>query len=148
MKWLRDLLTYEPALVAWTVNGGLAVLLTFIFHLGSTQSAAVTTLATALATVYTAWKARPVAVATLTGTLVTGVTAAGAFGLHLPATVIATAAALLANVLALVLRANLTPITTLTTQRQATTLQKYMLQVSTPTTSGTMTMPPKEAPPT
>lgn len=116
---LRDLLAYEPAVVAWATNGGLAILLAFVFHLGGTQGAAVTTLATALAAAYTAWRARPVAVSALGGALVTGVTAASAFGLHLPATVIAATVGLLSNVLALVFRANLTPTITLAAQLEA-----------------------------
>lgn len=106
---LRALLAYEPALAAWATNGGLALILAYLVHLNTVQEAAVTTIATALAAIWTASAARPVAVSALVGALATAVTAAGAFGLHLPAPVLAAGVSLLSSVLAVLFRANLTP---------------------------------------
>ena len=106
---LRVLLAAEPAVAAWAANGGLALILGYVAHLSSVQEAAVTTIATALAAVFTAFRARPVAVSVLTGAIATAVTASAAFGLHLPAEVIAASVSLLSAVLGLVFRQNLTP---------------------------------------
>lgn len=107
--WLKNLWAFEPAALAWAVNGGLAALLGVALHLGPTPVAAVATVTTALSTVVTAVKARPVNVSVLVGSLATIATACAAFGLHLPAPVIATGTAVLSAVLGLVFRANLTP---------------------------------------
>lgn len=110
---LRALLAAEPAVAAWAANGGLALILGYVAHLSSVQEAAVTTIATAVAAVFTAVQARPVAVSVLTGAVATAVTAAGAFGLHLPSEVLAAGVSLLSVLLGLVFRANLTPLVNL-----------------------------------
>lgn len=109
LRWLKRYAAMEPAILAWAVNGGLALVLAFIFHISGKQEAAVTTIATALATAYTAWKAGPSGVPVLIGALATGVTAAGAFGFHPSAQVLATVTAVASAVLPLVFRVNLTP---------------------------------------
>lgn len=111
MIWqkLRALLAYEPAALAWAVNGGLATVLAFLFHLDPVQVGAVTTITTALSAIYTAVRARPVSVSILTGALATVTTASAAFGLHLSAYMIATGVTVLSAVLGLVFRANVTP---------------------------------------
>lgn len=106
---LKALLAYEPAVLAWAINGGLAAALVFIFHLDATQAAAVTTITTALAAAFTAIKARPVAVSVLVGAAATVATACAAFGLNLTPQLIATGVAVLSAVLGLVFRQNLTP---------------------------------------
>lgn len=113
---LKKLWAYEPAVLAWAVNGGLAALLGFAFHLSPGALAAVTTAATGASTVITAVQARPVNVSVLVGSLATIATACAAFGLHLPSAAIATGATMLSAVLALVFRANLTPSATLRVQ--------------------------------
>lgn len=111
LKKLTALLTNEPALVAWVLNGGLATLLAFVLHLSAGQTAAIAMVTTALASVYTALRARPVAVPLLTGAMSALMTACEAFGLHLPASWVAAGVAGLSAVLGLVLRENLTPTT-------------------------------------
>ena len=106
---LRTLAAYEPAVLAWAASGGLAVALAFLFHLSHTQEAAVTTIAAALATVYVAARARPVEGPAVIGALVTAVTAAAAFGLHVPVRDISVGEAVVSAVMALMFRANLTP---------------------------------------
>lgn len=106
---LKALAALEPALLAWAASGGLAVVCAFLFHLSSEQEAAVTTIATALAASYSAARTRPVSVPLITGALVTAVTAAAAFGLHLSAGQTGTGAAIVSGLLALLLRANLRP---------------------------------------
>ena len=106
---LRTLAAYEPAVLAWAASGGLAVVLAFLFHLSHTQEAAVTTIAAALATVYVAARARPVEGPAVIGALVTAVTAAAAFGLHVPVRDISVGEAVVSAVMALMFRANLTP---------------------------------------
>ncbi|MCW2901487.1 MAG: hypothetical protein JWO67_3752 [Streptosporangiaceae bacterium] len=112
MTYLRSLLKYEPAIVAWALNGGIALVAAYLLHFTKTQEAAAATVVTALAGAYTAIKARPFAVAALTGALMTAVTAAAAFGFHPTAQVTAAVLAVVSAVLPLVLRANLTPLAT------------------------------------
>lgn len=106
---LRKLLAYEPAALAWSVNGGLALLLAFVFHATKTEQAAATTILTAAAAAVTAWKAVPAKVSVVLGALTTAVTAAGAFGFHPSAQLLATLAAAGSAVLPWVMRVNLTP---------------------------------------
>jgi hypothetical protein len=106
---LRELLAYEPAVVAWAVNGGIATVLAFLLNLTAGQTATVTVITTALAAIVTAVKARPVAVSVVTGALATIAEAAAAFGLNLPPTVIGAITAVASAVLGLLFRQNLTP---------------------------------------
>jgi len=110
---LRELLAYEPAVVAWAVNGGVATVLAFLLNLDGTQTATVTTITTALAAIVTAVQARPVAVSVVTGALATVAQAVAAFGLNLPPTVIGAITAVASAVLGLLFRQNLTPAVTL-----------------------------------
>lgn len=107
---LRTILRAEPALVAWALNGGIAVVIGFLTPLTVAQSAAITTITTALAALYAAVRARPVAVSAIMGAMVTIATAAAAFGLHVAPNVMAMAVAVGSAVLGLVFRANLTPV--------------------------------------
>lgn len=107
--WLANLLRYEPTVAAWVANGGLAALL-LALHVGATPTAAVVSVATALATIYTAVQVRPVAVPALVGALATIATAAAAFGLRLPAADVSTGVTVLSAVLALLLRQNVIPV--------------------------------------
>lgn len=119
--WLRlkTLLAYEPAVASWASAGGLALLLAYLFHLTSTEEAAVTTIAAALATVYTAVRARPSDVPAIIGALTTLTGAATAFGFHPPPHVTGAVAALVALMLSVMLRSNLTPAAELKRQNQA-----------------------------
>lgn len=107
---VRYLFMFEPAVVAWALNGGVAVLAAWAFHLTSFEEASVATIVTAAATIYTAAAARPADVPTIIGALTTIVTAAAAFGFHPPAQWIAVGTAAVSIVLPLVFRVNLTPL--------------------------------------
>lgn len=106
---LKNLLQYEPAVLAWAVNGGLAAILAFLVHLSPDQVADVTIVTTGLSTIYTAVMTRPVSVSVLIGALVTIAPALGAFGLHLSTDAIGVGVTVLSAILGLVFRANLTP---------------------------------------
>lgn len=106
---MGNLLRYEPVILAWALNGGLAVLLGNLFHISSTQEAAVTTIVTGLVAVYTWFGTKPHAVSGLVGALSTIAVAAGAFGLHLSSAEIGAGAAILSGILALILRQNVSP---------------------------------------
>ena len=101
---LSNLLKYEPVLLSFVLSGGLAVLLGNVVGITSTQEAAVTTIATALAGIYAWWKTTPHAVSGLVAFISTIAVAAGAFGLHLSSAEIGAGAAILSGVLALVFR--------------------------------------------
>lgn len=110
---LRSLLAYEPAAISWALNGGVALVCAYAFGLSSTQEAAVTTIVTALAAIWTGARARPVAVPAIVGALTTAVTAAAAFGLHVSPDVMALGSSAVSAALALLFRQNLTPVATL-----------------------------------
>jgi hypothetical protein len=105
-----DFIKYEPVILAWALNGGLAVLLGDLFHITTTQEAAVTTIATGLVAVFTALHTKPFAVTAFTGALTTIAVAGAAFGLHLPAQDIGVGVAILASIAGLGLRANVSPV--------------------------------------
>jgi hypothetical protein len=106
---LRALLALEPAAISWALNGGVALLCAYGLGLDKTGEAAVATGVTALAAIYTAIRARPVAVSTILGGLTTLVTAAAAFGFHPTANVIAIGTSIASIILSLIFRVNLTP---------------------------------------
>ena len=106
---LKGLLAYEPAVLAWGINGGVAAIVAFLTPLSPGAVAAITTITTALAAIYTAYHARPIVVSAITGAVATILTAVAAFGLHLDADTIGTVVTALGAVLGLMFRANLTP---------------------------------------
>lgn len=106
---LSNLLKYEPVLLAWVLNGGLAVLLGNVAHISTTQEAAVTTIATAIAGVYTWFETKEKTVSGLVGFITTVAVAASAFGLHLSSAEIGAGAAILSGILALVFRSQVSP---------------------------------------
>lgn len=109
MNALKTFLRYEPVLLAWALNGGLAAFLAYATGLTSTQMAAVTTITTALVGIYTAYRTRPIAVSVITGALATIAVAIGAFGFNLSANEIGGATTIIGGVLMLLLRANVAP---------------------------------------
>lgn len=106
---MSGLLKYEPVLLAWVLNGGLAVLLGNVIGISSTQEAAVTTIATALAGIYAWARTTPHVVSGLVSLITTVAVAASAFGLHLSSAEIGAGAAILSGILALVFRQNVSP---------------------------------------
>lgn len=111
---LKGLFQYEPAVLAWAINGGVALVIGYLTPLTATQAAAVTLITTALATIYTAVKARPIVVSAVTGALATALTAVAAFGLDFSSASIANVVAVAGGLLGLLFRANLTPAIKLT----------------------------------
>lgn len=109
MSFIERLWRYEPAILAWALNGGLAVLLGNVFHITTTQEAAITTVLTACVAIFTAVRTRPVEAAAVVGALSTIAVAAGAFGLHLTSAQIGAGAAILSGIFALALRQNVSP---------------------------------------
>lgn len=110
VSYLKSLLQFEPVVLGWVLNGGLAVLLGNVVHITSTQEAAVTTIATGAVGVYAWVSTKDHAVSGLVGTLSTIAIAASAFGLHLSSPQIGAGAAILSGILALLLRQNVTPV--------------------------------------
>lgn len=106
---LKQLLAMEPVLVAWLLNGGVAALLAFVLHLSKTETAAITTIVTALVTIYTAAKTKPARVSVIAGSLTTLLVACSAFGLHLSASMISTIVVVLAAVIPQLIRMHVSP---------------------------------------
>jgi hypothetical protein len=104
-----DFVRYEPVIVAWAVNGGLAVLLGNVVGISHTQEAAVTTIMTGLVAIYTAVKTDNFTVTGFTGALTTIAVAATAFGLHLSAQEISAGVAIISGIIGLILRGSVSP---------------------------------------
>lgn len=104
-----DFVRYEPVIVAWALNGGLAILLGNLVGISPAQEAAVTTIITAAAAIFTMIKTDNFTVSGFTTTLTTVIVAAGAFGLHLSAGETGFGVGIISAVLSLVLRANVSP---------------------------------------
>jgi hypothetical protein len=109
MSWFKDILKQEPALIAWMGSGGVASLLAFVFHLGSTQEAAAATIVTALAAVLTGLQTHPFNVSILTGAAATIMTASAAFGLHLSGATTAAIVTLTSTLVGLLVRGHVSP---------------------------------------
>lgn len=108
-----DFVKYEPVIVAWALNGGLAVLLGNVVGISPTQEAAVTTIVTGAVAIYTAIKTDNFTVSGFTGVLSTVLVAAAAFGLHLSSQEIGVGVAVIAGILGLILRQNVSPAATI-----------------------------------
>ena len=104
-----DVVKYNPVILAWALNGGLAVLLGNLVGISPTQEAAVTVILTGLVAIFTMVMTKEFVVSSFTGILTTIAVAAAAFGLHLSSAEIGAGVALIGGVLALMLRQNLTP---------------------------------------
>lgn len=112
-NWLLSFLKYEPVALSWGLNGGIALVLAFAFHLGKDQEAAAATIVTALAALWSAFQARPVSVSVVTGILATIAGALAAFHFHVPADATALVDAALSVLLPLLIRANVVPVAAL-----------------------------------
>jgi hypothetical protein len=102
-------LRFEPAMVVYCVNAAVALLVAYGLPLSDGQVGAVTVIATAATTIWTAWATRPVVVPTITGAVGTALAAVAAFGLDLTSDQIGATVTALSIVLALLLRQNVTP---------------------------------------
>ena len=101
---------YEPAMILYSVNVAVGVLLAFhVINLTADQSGAVLTIATAITTGITAAITRPVVVPTLVAAASTAAVAVGAFGLHISDKQLSASTAALTLILGLLLRQQVTP---------------------------------------
>jgi hypothetical protein len=83
LERLLAVLQTEPALVTNLLGAAAALLGAFAFHVSQGQEAAIVTIGTGVIAVLTASLARPVKYTVITGAVITGLTAAAAFGLKL-----------------------------------------------------------------
>lgn len=100
---------YEPAVLLYALNAGVALLVAFGLPLSQSQVAAVTTIATAVLSIATAIMTRPIVVSTITAAVASLLTAGAAFGLHLSANQTGAVVTALSIGLALLLRQNVSP---------------------------------------
>lgn len=105
-------LRYEPAVYLYALSSAVSLAVAFGLPLTGTQTAAVSTIATAVLGGLAAALTRPVEVSAISAALATALTAAGAFGLHLSADKIGTLVTAVNLPLALVLRQAVTPAAT------------------------------------
>jgi hypothetical protein len=100
---------YEPAVIAYVVNAAVALLVSYGLPASEAQVDAVTVITTALAAAVTAAMTRPIVVSSLTGALATIMAALAAFNWDFSVDQIGRTVAFVSIVLALLLRANVSP---------------------------------------
>lgn len=103
-KW-----SFEPALILYVINTGVSILVSFGLNLGTTQTAAISTIATAVLGLIAAALTRPIVIPTITAALSTALVATAAFGWHLPPEKISGVVAAVSLVLGLVTRQLVVP---------------------------------------
>jgi hypothetical protein len=107
---LLFILQSEPALITTLAGSAAALIGAFVVNVGQTQEAAIVTIASALIALITASLAKPVKYSVITGAVVTGLTAAAAFGLKLSPEILGMVATGLGYLLpGIVARLHLTP---------------------------------------
>lgn len=99
----------EPAVIVYSVNALVALLVAYGLDLSQVQTAAISTIASALVAIVVTVMTRPIVVSALTGAVSTLMAAVAGFGLEFTADQIGATVTVLSIVLALVLRANVTP---------------------------------------
>lgn len=99
----------EPAIIAWSANGGVALIVSYLTPLPHAEVGAITIITTALAGIYTAATTRPVAVSVITSAVSAIATAVGFFGLHLPSVDVTAGLSILSVLLGLLTRQAVTP---------------------------------------
>lgn len=110
MSRLELLLRTEPAIFANFLAVAATLIAAFAFTVTQNQEAAIVVISTAVITVLVSALARPVQVPLLVGAVVTGLTAAAAFGLKVQPEVLASFSAALTTVLTLMIRGHVTPL--------------------------------------
>lgn len=106
-QWWADFLRYEPAVQAWALAGGIALILAYVFQWDHTKEAAAATVVTGLAAIFQAARTHPLPLTVVTGAFATAATGLATFGYHLPPHVIALAEAAAAAILPLLYRHHL-----------------------------------------
>lgn len=107
---ILNLIKTEPALIASVVQALLGVVTVFGVGLTADQSGAFLAVTAAILTAVTAWSTRPLQVSAFTGLANAAGVLAVSFGMHLPAGAVASVNLLIATVLALLTRAQVTPV--------------------------------------
>jgi hypothetical protein len=101
--------TFEPAMALYVLNTGVSVLVAFGLGLDQSQTAAVTTIATAVLGILAATQVRPLPIAAITAAFSTALVAVGAFGYHLSPEHISALVTVVSLVLGLVTRQLVVP---------------------------------------
>lgn len=100
---------FEPAVIAYAINAGVALLVAYGLDLSQGQVEAVAVITTAILAAVAAAMTRPVVVSSITGAAATILAALAAFKVDLTADQIGTAVTMGSIVLALLLRQNVSP---------------------------------------
>lgn len=107
----------EPAVIIYSVNAFVALLVSFGLGLSQDQVSAITVIATAVVAIVTAIMTRPIVVSALTGAVGSLLAAVAAFGFELSAEQIGATVTFMSIVLALLLRQNVSPAPAVTARR-------------------------------
>jgi hypothetical protein len=108
--YIKHLWAEEPAVTAWALGGGLAMLVAYVFHFDHTQQAAAATIVTALAAIVVVFATKEKSVTAITGALATIIVAASAFGFHPSPHAVATILAAASIALGFLFRQNVEPV--------------------------------------
>ena len=103
-KW-----TFEPAMVLYVLNTLVSVLVSFGLNLDTVQTAAISTIATAVLGIAVALSVKPMPIATITAAIPPSWWAFGAFGFHLPPEKITALVTVVSLVLGLITRQLVVP---------------------------------------
>jgi hypothetical protein len=107
----------EPAMILYSLNALIAMLVSFGLPLSADMVGAITVIATAVLTIWTAATTSPIVVSSITGAVGTLLAAVAAFGFSLDANQIGSVVTVLSIVLALLLRQNVSPSPALAARR-------------------------------
>lgn len=100
---------YEPAVILYAVNAGVALLVAYGLDLTTGQVEAISVITTAILAAAVALMTRPVVVSTVTGALATVMAAVAAFGLEFNGEQIGATVGALSLAMMLLLRPNVSP---------------------------------------
>jgi hypothetical protein len=83
VQWVKDVVANEPVLTSYLINGGAAAVFAYLLHWSATKEAALATVVTGLAGLYTLIRTTPPHVSGFAGIISTMVVASASFGLHI-----------------------------------------------------------------
>lgn len=100
---------YEPAVIAYAFNAGVALLVAFGLGMSQVQVSAISVSVTGVLALVVAVMTRPIVVSSITGAAATVMAAVAAFGLEFTAEQIGATVTAMSIALALLLRPNVSP---------------------------------------
>src|SRR5260221_3146253 len=108
---MLKIIKLNPSAILFGLNAVIAMATAWGLNLSQQGQGALVTIATAVITIATAWRTRPVGLQLITGAVASAAVAFGAFGLHLSADQVSTGTVVLSTLLAGIFHLAHTPVT-------------------------------------